>query len=74
MFALGKYNPGTGAWWKRKRDKKKTKRSQTPGRDKVETCQASAEDRWMAKTSRSYKHKQYHNWCLKMEALRRKYG
>ncbi len=74
MFALSKHHPGTGAWWKKKVEKKLRKRSVTDGRTKVETCHANTEDRWMTRTSRSYKHKNYRNWCAKMKLLREKYG
>lgn len=52
--------------WKSKILRKHNKGSQTPGHKKnAQRCQASPLDKWMAKASRSYKHPQYHDWCVK---------
>lgn len=40
-----------------------TNPSRTPGSSKGENCKASQLFKWMAKTSRAYKHKYYWNWC-----------
>jgi hypothetical protein len=63
---LEKYNYGTGAGWCKNRDNKKTRGSQEPGKTKGEACHASAVDRFMAKTERSYKHRDYPAWSKKV--------
>jgi len=67
MFALSKHHPGVGAWWKRKVERKLRKRSITDGRTKGPKCEATSVDRYMAKTSRSYKHRDYKEWCEKKD-------
>lgn len=52
--------------YKAKQMRKKARGSQTPGRQKGESCQASSLDRYMAKSSRSYKHKGYGVWLEKV--------
>ena len=66
MFALGKYRPGTGAGWKQKIHGKRKRGHQTPGSLKGLSCKASTTDRYMAKTSRSYKHRDYPAWLEKV--------
>lgn len=52
--------------WKTRKLQKKGKGSQTPGKAKGANCQATPEDRYFAKRSRSYKdEKGYHDWCEK---------
>jgi hypothetical protein len=60
-----KFNPSTGAWWKRVKERKVNRRSATDGKLKGPTCKASQEDKYMAKTSRSYKHVNYKAWRTK---------
>lgn len=62
---LGKFNPGTGAYWCRTRNKKISghKKGHTPGSAKGGRCQADSLKRYMAKVSRSYKHRNYDAWC-----------
>jgi hypothetical protein len=67
MMTLPKYNPGTGAWFRKKKDHKKARGHQTAGSMKGETCKASYLDRHMAKSSRSYKHPLYGNWLAKTD-------
>ncbi len=71
MFALGKYNAGTGANWCKKREAKKTKFNRTDGKLKGETCKASVLDKHFAKSSRAYRHEGYATW---MEKTRGIYG
>lgn len=52
-----------GATYKKKKYERKGKASQTPGSKKQENCQTNAFKSYMAKKSRSYKHKEYGNWC-----------
>lgn len=59
---MRKHNAAYGMNWCRKRNKKDTRGSQTPGSVKGKSCIASVEQRWMAKTSRSYKHPNYDAW------------
>jgi hypothetical protein len=61
LFALGKYHPGTGAYWKRKKEKKANSGSRTDGRTKAR-CKITYLDKHMAKASRSYKHRDYPSW------------
>lgn len=51
--------------WKRKVLKKQARFSQgqASGKSKGGSCQASTMQRYFAKRSRSYKHKDYANWC-----------
>lgn len=56
----------TGYDWCCKK-KQKTKnliggKGQTPGRQKGADCQATPQERFMAKRNRSYKHKSYSQW------------
>ena len=60
MISYSHHNMGT---WKRKKFNKLRKASNTPGRQKVATCQASKIERYMAKRNRSWKHKRYGEWC-----------
>lgn len=62
-YALGKYNPSTGAEWRSKVERKRTKRSRTDGRTK--NIKPTPLDKYMAKTSRSYKHRSYSAWLAK---------
>ena len=64
-FALPKHNYGNGAGMYAKRNTKGTRGSQTVGSIKSETCQANATKRYMAKSSRSYKHRDYLSWLEK---------
>lgn len=59
---------GMGTWNKRKIEKK-NRGSQTPGKSKVESCQADVMKKYMAKRSRSYKHSGYADWCKRMDSL-----
>jgi hypothetical protein len=66
------------ARWRRKgiihtkwREEKRAK-SQTPGRQKTEWCQADKTKRFMATKSRSYKHPRYQQWCEKMDSINRR--
>jgi hypothetical protein len=52
--------------WKRLTDRKITRGHQTPGKQKGETCKTTPFDGYMAKSSRSYKHKNYLAWTEKM--------
>ena len=60
------------AWWRRTKLRKQTRGHQTSGKEKVDTCQASALDRYFAKTSRSYKHKGFAAWSEKIKKFNRK--
>lgn len=56
--------------WKAKKLKNGGKKSQTPGRQKnPETCQADAMKKFMARSSRSYKHPQYAAWCAQCDKI-----
>lgn len=55
--------------WKSNKIQKKHKGSQTPGKTKGGTCQATAMDRYFAKSSRSYKHPDYGKWCKAMDSV-----
>ena len=55
--------------WKRKITEKKHKRSQTPGAKKADSCKTCAFKQFMAKRSRSYKHRSYAMWCAHPERL-----
>ena len=56
--------------WKQNIEKKARKGSQTTGRTKnADTCQATTQDRYMAKRNRSYKHRNYDAWAKKTKAL-----
>ena len=56
--------------WKTKVNRKKTKQSQTPGKAKrQDTCQATKQDKYMARRSRSYKHSEYEVWCQKYSKI-----
>lgn len=57
-----------GTWNNKVIDKRK-KGSQTPGSAKGANCQADSLQRWMAKTSRSYKHPEYGSWCRRMDLI-----
>lgn len=65
IMILPKYNPGTGAYWCKKRNKKKMTSSRTDGRLKGIACQASQFDRFCSKSSRAYKHTGYAEWMEK---------
>jgi hypothetical protein len=45
--------------------RKQKRKNSTPGRDKGERCVASSLDRYFAKKSRAYKHKNYNDWLEK---------
>ena len=51
--------------WRAKKDKKKRVGNQTDGRTKGNNCVTNAINRYIAKHNRSYKHKDYMEWCLK---------
>jgi hypothetical protein len=51
--------------YKMKEIRKRGKRSVTAGKDKAEFCQATQLDKYMARSSRSYKHPGYSDWCKK---------
>lgn len=62
----------TGALYGARRRHKKTKGSQSDGRNKnADTCQATTFDRFCAKRSRSYKHRDYGSWLMKTKKLNR---
>lgn len=64
------YNPSNMSTWKTKTFDKKRKGSQTPGKRKnEETCQATVDDKYFARRSRSYKDKDYWKWCAKTRKL-----
>ena len=63
--SLPKYNYGNGFGWRSAKERKERKGNQTPGNVKCDTCRASPTDKWMAKTSRSYKHRGYSTWFNK---------
>lgn len=56
----------SGSMYKAKKIKQIGKASRTPGRLKGETCKTTPLQRWMAKHGRSYKHKEYGEWCRQM--------
>jgi len=56
-------------WKKNKIRKKQNARNSTPGTSKGGRCQASAEQRYMAKSSRSYKSPNYQTWRNEMDKL-----
>jgi hypothetical protein len=67
---------GMGTYWPSKKRGNKphhiarpAKASQTPGRQKGETCKADKLKKYMARSSRSYKHPLYGEWCRKMDIL-----
>ena len=62
--------------WKRNkiRKEKNCRICSVPGRTKGIRCLASAEDRYMAKRSRSYKHPNYENWASRMDELNGRKG
>lgn len=68
-YCLPKFNQSTGFRWKYKRDLKKANRGKgiTSGSTKGDNCKASSIDRYMAKTSRSYKHPGYRSWFEKTD-------
>lgn len=51
--------------WKTKVERKKRVGNQTPGRVKGLNCQATPMEKFMAKCSRSYKHREYGTWLEK---------
>lgn len=57
------------ALWRKNKDRKLRCGNQTPGKAKGLTCQASSQDRYMAKHNRSYKHPDYDTWCVKISAI-----
>ena len=54
--------------------KKNATAGSTPGRQKVRRCQAKARDRILARTSRSYKRRDYEQWHEEKRRLRREQG
>ena len=54
-----------GGDWRRNKIKKQTRGNQTAGNTEGERCKASIFDRHCAKSSRSYKHKNYKAWVEK---------
>lgn len=71
-YALGRYHPGTGYDWCARRERRKAGhlKGHTPGRTKGDNCVADAKKRHMAKSSRSYKHRNYGNWLAWCSAQR----
>jgi len=67
---LRKHNYGSGAGMYSKRTKKRANRGkgQTAGSVKCDTCQADWKKKYMAKSSRSYKHREYGAWLEKFWA------
>mgnify|MGYP003328448324 CR=1 FL=1 len=51
------------------RNMRTSKGSQTKGKDKQESCKADITKKFMAKCSKSYKHKDYPVWCAKMDVM-----
>lgn len=51
-----------GKFHNSKKKRKLANASRTPGKEKVEACQANHIDRFMAKRSRSYKHRDFAAW------------
>ena len=62
-----KFSGSSGNIHSRKNRKRKNPHSER-GRIKVVTCQATAFERTMAKRSRSFKHRDYESWRLKLKA------
>ena len=60
----GKFSGGIHAFWRVKRNSKKTKFSRTPGSQKHENCRATQFERFCVTRSRSYKHPNYHVWLV----------
>ena len=56
---------------KSKINRKKLRGSQTPGSTKGGFCQANHIDRYMAKSSRSYKNRNYKQWCISKDLKRK---
>lgn len=67
-------NGGTGHDWCRKKNAKKQRGSQTPGRAKGENCHASGWEKSMCKRNRSWKHKGYKAWVENITRKADKYG
>lgn len=65
MATIMEQGSSMGFDWCRNRSRKKSRRSQTPGKSKGLACQASPLQRHMAKANRSYKHKGYATWFEK---------
>lgn len=51
--------------WRKVTNRKKSRGNQTPGKSKGENCKANYLDKYMAKSNRSYKHKEYPTWFRK---------
>lgn len=56
----------TMATWRRRVIQKKGRGSQTPGKQKGGNCYPDTMQRWFARCSRSYKHKDYAAWGERM--------
>jgi hypothetical protein len=63
MACIIERDGSTGFDWCKKRDKRKGKKSQTPGKMKSLNCQATPLERYIARRNRSYKHPGYSTWC-----------
>jgi hypothetical protein len=57
-----KQNESTGHDWRKNTYQRKRKASRTAGIMKNENCKASPLERYMARRSRSYKHRDYAQW------------
>lgn len=51
------------------RNLRNLKGSQTPGKQKQESCKADVDKKYFARNSRSYKHPDYAKWCKRMDTL-----
>ena len=60
---------GTMGSWQAKKSNKRTSGSQTSGILKGKGCVADMMQRYMAKSSRSYKDPKYGDWCRKMDKM-----
>jgi hypothetical protein len=54
--------------WKSRIISKRTKGSQTPGKQKGASCQADKVKKFFAKKSRAYKYPGYGEWCRSCDA------
>lgn len=67
-YAIARFNPSTGYEWRARRDRKKSKRSQTPGSTK--NIKPTTLEKHFAKSSRAYKHKDYGSWLAKTSTIK----
>ena len=60
--------------WRSVKERKLRRGNQTAGKIKGENCKADSWQKYMAKSSRSYKRRDYGVWCTKMANIRKRYG